>query len=153
MIKIRHAVLDDLPILLEFEQDLINTERPMDTDLRLDHIQYYDLEALIQSPNAAMLVAEVDQQIVGCGYAKIRASKAWHNHDRHCYLGFMYTLPQFRGKCINEKVMDALFQWSRSKGIHNVSLEVYENNPPAIKAYEKVGFDSRLIEMRLRLDE
>lgn len=152
MIKIRHADLNDLPILLAFEQEVIATERPMDIDLRRDEISYYDIAALIQSEHAAMLVAEEDGHIVGCGYAKIQDSKPWHVYDQHSYLGFMYTRPEFRGRGINKLIMEALFEWTKSKGVNHVALEVYESNFPAIRAYEKVGFDKRLIEMRMKLD-
>lgn len=83
------------------------------------------------------------------GYAQIRKAKAYLDHEVFSYLGFMYTHPDFRRKGINKKVVDALVKWSKSKGIKEVRLTVYEENLGAIKAYEKVGFKKHLIEMRI----
>ena len=45
--EIREAVLEDLPILKEFEQGVIQYERPFAPNLKKDPINYYDLEDLI----------------------------------------------------------------------------------------------------------
>ena len=41
---VREATPDDLPILLEFEQGVIEAERPMDSGLKEGPINYYDIE-------------------------------------------------------------------------------------------------------------
>jgi len=148
---IRSARKDDLSTLLEFEQGVIDAERPMDVDLKIDHINYYNIEALIESAQCELAVAEIGGIIVGSGYAKIMDAKSWHTFDRYAYLGFMYTLPNYRGKGINPMLVNYLKDWCRSKGVMNLALEVYHNNPGAIRAYEKVGFEPRLVEMRIQL--
>jgi hypothetical protein len=63
-----------------------------------DDVHYYDLEALISSPEAEVLVAELGSEIVGSGYARLEVSEAYLDHDQHSYLGFMYVVPEHRGK-------------------------------------------------------
>ena len=150
---IRNATLADLPTLRKFEQGVIDTERPMDADLKRDEIHYYDIKELIQSPTIKMAIAEIDSRLVGCGYAKLQKAKSWHNFDQHAYLGFMYTHPDHRGKGINSAVVEDLKEWCRSKGVNNLALEVYHNNPGAIRAYEKVGFHPKLVEMRIDISK
>ena len=152
-INIRSAQIEDLSTLLQFEQGVIDAERPMDPDLKRDHIQYYDLKDLIISNQAKLAVAEVNGVLVGSGYAKIMNSKPWHKFDEHAYLGFMYTHPDHRGKGINPMIINNLKEWCRIKGVYNLALEVYHNNPGAIRAYEKVGFETRMVEMRLVIGE
>ena len=41
MILTRKAILEDLPILYEFEQGIIAYERPYDVTLKSDPINYY----------------------------------------------------------------------------------------------------------------
>jgi ribosomal protein S18 acetylase RimI-like enzyme len=67
------------------------------------------------------------------------------------YLGFMYTLPAYRGKGINKMIIDTLKSWSAARGITELRLEVYHHNQPAIKAYEKTGFALHKTEMRMHL--
>src|SRR5689334_12954433 len=144
-ISIRPAELDDLPILLEFEQAIIETERPFDpTICSGPDVHYYDLEALILSSDAHVVVAESGPQIVASGYARIEASDEYLRHARHSYLGFMYVIPEHRGRGINRRILEALEAWSLSRGVTEMRLEVYADNETAVRAYEKWGY-SRLI--------
>lgn len=147
--KIRNATLDDLPILLNYEQEIINAERPFDATMKEDPISYYDLKHMILDENASVIVAEVNGKIIASGYAIRKKARHYLNHEYYSYLGFMFTDPDFRGKGVNAQIVDELKKWSYAKGFKEIRLTVYSDNVPAIKAYEKVGFKSHMIEMRL----
>jgi GNAT superfamily N-acetyltransferase len=152
-IVIQPATLNDIPALLEFEQGVINAERPFDSTLVPGEIKYYDLEMFINSPDVELLVAKTDMGIVASGYARIMKSpKPYFDYDNYAYLGFMYVLPQYRGKGINEMIINSLKAWVRAQGLIELRLQVYSDNKSAIKAYEKVGFKKDMIIMRIRLD-
>ncbi|WP_295230561.1 GNAT family N-acetyltransferase [uncultured Chryseobacterium sp.] len=147
----REATLKDLHTLLEFEQGIIAAERPFDGTLKEGEIHYYDLSSLIQSPDAAVIVVEDQDQVIGSGYALIRkAEKDYNQFTEYVYLGFMYVQPDSRGKGINKMITDALISWSKSKNISEIRLDVYAQNEPALKAYEKAGFEPLLVTMRLK---
>lgn len=148
---VRPAVLDDLDVLLEFEQGVIEAERPFDVTLKRGDIRYYDMEAMIATPNIRLVVAELDGELVASGYARIEESKPYLNHARHAYMGFMYTVPKHRGKGVNRKIIEALEDWSLSQGVTEMRLEVYVENVGAIRAYEKVGFSGSILKMRKAL--
>lgn len=152
-IIIRSANLNDMSTLLEFEQGIISAERAFDTYLKADPISYYDLEQLILSESAEVVVAEINHKIVGSGYAKIKESKAYMEHDFHAYLGFMYVESAQRGKGINELILNFLKQWSKAQNVYHLTLDVYADNQAAIRAYEKAGFSKNLIEMKVCLGE
>ena len=97
-ITYRPATLDDLPILFAFEQGIVEAERPYNPTLKAGNIIYYDLEAYVKSPDIEVLVAVLGEEIIGSGYAKIKTSKNYEQHDQHAYLGFMYVKPEHRGK-------------------------------------------------------
>jgi ribosomal protein S18 acetylase RimI-like enzyme len=63
----------------------------------------------------------------------------------------MYVKPEHRGKGVNKKVIAALQHWAIVRGITEFRLDVYNDNLPAVKAYEKIGFSKHLIEMRMEL--
>lgn len=147
----REATEQDLNTLLEFEQGIVSAERPFNITLIDGEIHYYDLLHLIQSPDALVMVAEENNEIVGSGYALIRQTeKDYYNFKSFAYLGFMYVKPEFRGRGINKLILDELIAWARSKGISEIRLDVYGQNEAAVKAYEKAGFEPLLLTMRLK---
>ena len=148
-ILLRPALLEDLDTLLEFEQGVISAERPFEPTLKAGHINYYDIRQMIQSEDIELLVALIEDEIVGSGYARIEKAKPFQNHDYYAYLGFMYVKPEYRGRGINQKILEALILWARSKNIDEIRLDVFHNNLPAIRAYEKAGFKKLSVKMRL----
>ena len=149
----RKAHLDDLDILLTFEQGIITAERPFDSTLKEGEIHYYDIAWMITAPHVEVIVAETNGELIGSAYARIEDSKIYLKHPRHAYLGFMYVKPEHRGKGVNNKIIEELKQWVISQGVTELRLEVYNENLPAIKAYEKAGFIPNLLEMRLGLND
>ena len=152
-IVIRKASFKDLDQLLIFEQGVIKAERPFDPTLKPDPINYYDLKAMLTASHVHLVVGELDGKIIASGYARIEKSKSYLKHDQHAYLGFMYVLPEYRGKGINKLILGHLKDWALSQGLTELRLEVYSENSSAIKAYEKFGFKSHMLEMRYNLDE
>lgn len=146
---VRPATLNDLSVLLEFEQGIIAAERPMDLTLAPDPISYYDISELIHSDDAEVLVVEHDSKVIASGYAKKKKALDYLDHEFYSYLGFMFTNSKFRGMGVNKLIVDGLRDWSAYKGLKEIRLTVYDDNVGAIKAYEKVGFKKHLIEMRI----
>jgi ribosomal protein S18 acetylase RimI-like enzyme len=150
--SLRKAVLDDEPLLLEFEQQVLAAERPYNSAIKAVGASYYDLPDLLSNSKSYLVVAEVDGIVVGSGYAQIRVSKQSLTHDVHSYLGFMYVAPEHRGCGINKKILDELTRWSKDQGITTCYLDVYSENKAAIRAYEKAGFENSMIEMKLDME-
>lgn len=151
-IIIRKATLDDLPVLLEFEQGVIVAERPFDPTIKEGYINYYDISELITSDYSEVFVAEADGEIVASGYAKIKTDRHYLKHTHQGYLGFMFVSETHRGKRLNKMIVDALLKWCKTRNIYEIRLDVYEDNVPAFKAYEKVGFKKHMINMRLDIE-
>lgn len=143
--------MQDLEILLVFEQGVINAERPFDHTLKKGMISYYDVKGMINNPLVEIVVAEMDEKVVGCGYCRIENAKPYLQHPLHGYLGFMYVVPEQRGKGINKMIIEALSDWARSEKITELRLDVYHGNSAAIQAYEKAGFHKHMVEMRMGL--
>lgn len=152
-ITLRPATLDDLETLEKFEQGVIEYERPFASNLKPDPIEYYAIEDLIENRYACFVVAEVNGRLVGSGYALIEKSKPTKIERYHAYLGFMYVVPAYRGKGINGKIIEYLMNWAKENDISEIVLDVYAENESALKAYEKIGFQPDLLNMRLNTKE
>jgi ribosomal protein S18 acetylase RimI-like enzyme len=152
-ITTRRATNEDLTQLNEFLQFLVEAERPFDPTLKEGKIIYYDIQELIAHEKSELLVIEANQEVIGCGYAQIRSAKPYQNHELFGYLGFMFVKPEFRGRGLNNLLLNDLKKWVLSQGITEVRLEVYSDNEPAVKAYEKAGFEKIVTTMRCKISE
>ncbi|GAA4232695.1 GNAT family N-acetyltransferase [Postechiella marina] len=150
---LRIATLDDLPTLLNFEQGVIEAERPFNPTLKEGKINYYNINELIKNDESEVFVAEVGGKIVASGYAKIKTDRPYLKHSKQGYLGFMFVDDNYRGQGLNKLINNALFKWCKSRNVFEIRLDVYNNNIPAIKAYEKVGFKKHMINMRLNIKD
>ena len=63
----------------------------------------------------------------------------------------MYVNPDYRGQGLNNKLMQALMDWATTRGIYDFYLDVYAGSQSAISAYEKLGFEASLVEMKLNI--
>ena len=78
----RKAILKDVPTLLEFEQGVIEAERPFDPTIKTGQITYYNISELINNTESEVFVVEQDQLIVASGYAKIKGDRHYLKHDK-----------------------------------------------------------------------
>ncbi|GAA4027603.1 hypothetical protein GCM10022409_09510 [Hymenobacter glaciei] len=147
-VVIRKATRKDLPVLLEFEQAIVEVERQFDPTLAAAGVSYYDLAGMLDTAEVELLVAEIDHTVIGSGYARLEDSKVYLKHRRHAYLGFMYVVPDRRGTGVNQQIIAALARWAEAQDVRELRLDVYHDNQAAVKAYEKVGFRRHLTEMR-----
>ncbi len=152
-LNIREAILDDLPTLKAFEQEIIRYERPFAPNLKKDPISYYDIKGLIQRDDAHVLVATDRNRIIASGYALVKNSKPYFQPGQYAYLGFMFVAPDYRGQGINGTINQNLITWAKKRGLSEIQLEVYASNDSAIRAYLKMGFQPDILKMRLNTEE
>ena len=148
--QIRQATLSDVNALLALEQAVVDAERPFNSAIKAQGARYYDIPALVTDDDSYLLVAEDNGAIVATGYVQIRQSKPSLEHNVHGYLGFMYVAPAYRGMGLNKQIIDTLMAWAESKQVFDFYLDVYAHNRAAINAYEKVGFQPSMLEMKLQ---
>jgi len=147
--NIREASIEDLPGLLALEQGIVDAERPYDSFIRDSNVTYYDIPGLISDSDSHLVLVEFNKEIIGSGYAQIRASKSCFTHENHCYLGFIYLSPEHRGKALGKSIIEALKEWGINRGVQHFQLDVYAENKSAIRAYEKAGFNKVSVTMAL----
>src|SRR5271157_3585106 len=150
-IVVRKAAVEDLATLNRFQQGIVEAERVFDPTIKDGAVQYYDIARMLIAADVHFVVAQAGMRVVGCGYARIEPAKHYLRHSVHAYLGLMYVDPEYRGRAVNLAVIAALKDWSVSRGVSEMRLEVYRDNLAAIKAYEKAGFGQWVIDMRLTL--
>lgn len=149
VVTTREARKEDLETLLEFEQGVIEAERPFDSSLKEGKISYYNLKEMIFAENVHLIVAIIEDEIVGSGYLKIERSRSYRKNELNGYIGFMYVKPNFRGKRISSVILESLKDWAKKQELKELRLDVYKENLGAIKSYERFGFNKSLINMKM----
>lgn len=92
------------------------------------------------NPQSLFLVALEKGKVVGFGGIWIVVDEA--------HVTTIAVDPAFRGKGIGKKLMDALLRHSVERGAVCSTLEVRASNEPAVKLYEKLGYQQ--VAMRKR---
>ncbi|WP_299666889.1 GNAT family N-acetyltransferase [uncultured Polaribacter sp.] len=148
-ISLRAANLADLNTLLQFEQGIIETEKPLDPFLAAGELFYYNIPEMIAAKNIHLIVAVIHEELVASGYLRIENGKHYHKNLKHGYIGFMYVKPSFRGQRISNVILESLKDWAKKENLKEVRLDVYSNNNGAIKSYERFGFTKGLVNMKM----
>lgn len=150
---VRKAKIEDLPVLMEFMKGLVDAERPMDPTIKDGNVVYYDLSEIMMNEESDLYVLELNNELVASGYAKIKDDRPYLKHAKQGYLGFMFVPEKHRGNGYNKLIMDVLLQWCKKRNISEIRLDVYQDNPSAIRAYEKIGMKKHLINMRMNIKD
>ena len=96
------------------------------------------LKALRRYPHAAVFVAEAED---GKLVARLSLARDTHPASSHVAdLGLMVAKPN-RGQGIGTALLDTAAGWARANGVRKLELHVFPWNEPAIKLYEKFGFE------------
>lgn len=145
-ITIREAVPDDAQqiaaalqqVAVETPYLVMNGEGPAIEVEELAH----NLADLYDSPNNVLMVAIIENRIVGT--ASVSAS----SKKRMEHLGEVgiSILKDYWGFGLGKAMMESLIDWSCEGGIiRRLELTVQERNQRAIQLYEKVGFQTEAI--------
>jgi GNAT superfamily N-acetyltransferase len=138
IVKIRRAVKEDCPRLLELVKELALYERaPDEVTVTLEH---FVESGFGKNPVYWAFVAEENGVILGFALYYIRYS-TWKGQAM--YLEDILVTETARGKGIGKLLMDRLIEEAREKGFSRIIWQVLEWNEPAINFYKKynAGFD------------
>ncbi len=95
------------------------------------------LKAIRKHPDAAVFVAESNGGIVG----RLSISRDGHPASDHVAdLGLMVSRDH-RRQGIGLALMETAEQWAREAGVRKLELHVFPHNVPAIRLYEKLGYE------------
>ena len=87
-----------------------------------------------------MLVAIVDNRLVGTAAMLKKENKSWYNNGAFCYCCFDAVLPEYNGQGIYGKLCDKRIEIARNKGLNNLYVDTHHENTHAINVNLKNGF-------------
>jgi ribosomal protein S18 acetylase RimI-like enzyme len=131
-IKDGSQYLEDVKILII---DYINT---LQRDLSFQNLdaELANLKTKYTPPYGKVLVAVVDEKVVGC--------VAYHRHNnKRCEMKRLYVMPAYRGLRIGQKLVEEIMEIAKQDGYTEMVLDTIEPLYCAISLYKKCGFKER----------
>ncbi len=141
-IKIRKAVKEDCPRILELVHELAVYERaPKEVTVSYEH---FEKSGFGSRPVWWAFVAEVDGVVQGFALFYIRFS-TWKG--QRMYLEDLIVTQEMRGKGLGKLLFDKLIVEAKRRKLHGIQWQVLEWNEPAINFYKKyhASFDPEWI--------
>lgn len=140
-VTIRQAIPEDAEELLQVLAKIGGETTYLIMDARglalsVDQLQA-QIAALYQAPNHLLLVAKVDNQLVGT--ASVKADES----PRIAHIGEigLSILKEYWGMGLGTLLMEELILWAQQSGvIRRLELTVQARNQRAVALYEKMGF-------------
>lgn len=131
---VRGAVPADIERIVELRVQVaekgkwIGAEAPIDTADAARHVR-----AALGNEEHGVFVAEIDGRIGGTATVSFTTGGVTS-------FGMMVAANQ-RGRGIGTVLLDRVIGWSRDRGAHKVSLQVWRHNQPAMALYDRAGFE------------
>jgi ribosomal protein S18 acetylase RimI-like enzyme len=163
MITVRKAQVKDINLILSFEKKLYDSavsimennypEHMIDIILIADYneILFNFIKRMIYSKNGAIFISEINNKPVGHMIISIMKSHPIFKMKYYGRINTIYVDKEFRGLGVSSRLKDEAFKWFKNKKINRVSLNVFPDNKPAIKAYQRWGLTLSLLEMRMTI--
>ena len=131
-IKIRKAVKEDCPRILELVKELAVYERaPNEVTVSYEH---FEKSGFGSRPVWWAFVAEVDGVVQGFALFYIRFS-TWKG--QRMYLEDLIVTEEMRGKGLGKLLFDKLLVEAKRRKLNGIMWQVLEWNEPAINFYKK----------------
>ncbi len=98
------------------------------------------LKIELTDPNAEFYFAELQGKVIG--YLKVNSGQSQTEiKDKNAFeIERVYVLKEFHGKKVGQLLYEKAIELAKSKDAEYVWLGVWEENPRAIRFYEKNGF-------------
>lgn len=157
--SIREATAKDYDELCELfeEVDALHHDNlphifqtPNDSARRYD--QYL---GLMTDENVRLLVAEIDENLVGFVHIVLRDTPAHPIFIPRNYVVVesIGVRSEYQNQGIGRMLMEAVHVWATEKGATSIELNVYEFNHKAINFYQRLGYELLSRKMIHTLDE
>jgi len=149
-VTIRKGTPTDLPAVLDLIRELALFEKaPEEVTNTLEQLQE---DGFGNTPSYQLLVAEVDEQVVGMALYFIKYS-TWKG--KGVYLDDLIVTENFRGQGIGKRLFDTVVEEAAKVGAKQLHWQVLDWNTPAIDFYKKyeAKLEGEWIDCKLNADQ
>lgn len=105
------------------------------------------IEPLLEKGSYYLIATENEKLL---GWILVGAGNDQFTDKRNGFIYELFVIKEFRGNGVSKQLMKTAFDHLRKDGYSEVRLSAFAGNP-AIKLYEKMGFNIRTVSMSLPL--
>lgn len=110
------------------------------------------VQEVIHRPDATILVAEVEKQVVGMVFGTVyETTKSPLRPVRYVHIHDIVVKPTFQGQGVAQALLKGIKTWTQEQDAAHLELNVLYSNHRAIRFYEREGFTFFTHRMRLDL--
>lgn len=141
--KIKVASKEDIPVILKFREALFNESHGEEHDFVKNSneklVDFYNQEYEAKTMTHFIAFNDADEPVAVLG-ALIKNDFPYFTYEPGFYGWIVdaYTRPEYRGKGLASKLLEANIQWLKAKGVKDVKLLAFSKE--AIRVYKKFGF-------------
>ena len=154
LMLIRKAKKEDIESIHKLDRESTKYHKKFDTDFYTISEKWWKIKKnsqlkAIKSPTNFVLVAELDEKVVGYiwGYTEtIIKNKIGKIQE-------LIVTSKQRGKGIGKELIKKMLDFFEDRKCVISEIEVFVENLPTIQVYEKVGFRKREYKMQLKLNK
>ena len=151
---IRKAKKEDIESIHKLDRESTKYHKKFDKDFYTISEKWWKIKKdsqlkAIKSPTNFVLVAELDEKVVGYiwGYVEtIMKNKIGKIQE-------LIVTSKQRGKGIGKKLIKRMLDFFKERDCIVSEIEVFVENLPTIQVYEKAGFKKREYKMQLKLNK
>lgn len=146
MVRIRRATADDAKVLADlalkiFLDTFAARNNPADIELHANRSYGADIQrAELNDSSLTYLIAEAGATPAGFAMVGEPRSESCEGLDSPIELFRFYVDKDWHGKGIATPLMKAVYDEARARGGRTICLNVWQENPRAIRFYEKIGY-------------
>lgn len=154
---IRKADINDLKEVQNLNLSLFKSHIEYDKQLDLnwpfsnEGTEYFSER--ISSEDGCVLVAEIQDEIVGYLCGGIREPETYRKIDKAAELENMFINPNHRSKKVGSKLISEFLNWCKSQKVQKVKVEASAQNHLAINFYKKNNFNDYSLSLELDLKQ
>lgn len=138
---VRKAELKDTKDANNLLTLLIRNEKQYDPSINENCVISRFYEDIISNDSNILLVAEIDNKIIGYLYGYIVDNGNTYL-DKVSKLDALYIIKEYRKNKIATKLINEFKSWSLKNGVKYIELQVLNDNTSAVNLYKKEGFRS-----------
>lgn len=149
-VRFRRAVITDLPSIVHMlADDELGSTRERD-EVPLPDSYQQAFGAINNDPNHELIVAELDDQIVGTLHLMFLPSLSYQGGLR-AQVESVRVDKKFQNQTIGSQMMNHAIQRAKIRDAHLMQLTTHQTRTDAHRFYERLGFKASHLGMKLNL--